>query len=616
MSAIGGGVILALGAIWLGTEAVSAVGTAVGTAVSAMSAATATTATAASVAGTASVSAAPLAGAALAGAAGLVGAALVVGAGVGVCYVAGRGLVASADAIHRRCEEHAARSRAWEQTRRNLYRASLTATAPEVRQAQRHEFESYRRQQQQALARLAATQAWLSAPFGAPESFAMPPIDENMRVAWPEVGQMRIIDNLDVEAQRDRLESRRRAARRTLLTYAPGGTWEGLYDVTPIVNQLARADSELDQGRFIAAGEHLRQAERLLKLMESEAVERWGQRAAALAALQEADEQLRQAAALADEHPELLDQLIPLAEILTTAQQQQDGRDFANAAAMAQAVAQQAAVLVATPHLWRRELLLAQIDALRQEFIGHNASDLVAAHLRQLEAAEALIANDAPTEDALAQAAEMLDHAYAWATELLRRVEYGAAGSFARIQMAAHSSAQLKEMGYTVEWSHPLDAPPLPEETWRLTGRRPAPADPKRDQTFIIDLNVDGNVWFDVTQGYLDKECDDIKVFIQGLQRRGVEGFWEPFYSAEQAAARLREIFAREGYHFYEERNDDGLLYTLVKGVQLAPGARIGWDGEMKSAETDSNYVQSYLERIREEIEAAEHERSQERLRY
>lgn len=546
----------------------------------------------------------------------LVGAALVVGAGVGICYVAGRGLVAGAEAVHRRCHEHIAQSQAWEQTRRNLYRTSQTTGAPEVRLAQRHEFEAYRRQQEQATARLTAVRAWLAAPLGTPEPFAMPPIDEEMRVAWPEAGQMRIIDALDQEAQRDRLASRQRAARRAVLAYAPRGAWEGLYDVASVVNRLARADSELDEGNLIAASEHLHQAERLLKLMEDEAVTRWGQRAEALVALQEANEQLRQATVVADEQPEIIDQLAPLSETLNAAQQHYDRHDFTAAQAAAQTVRRQAVVLAATPQLWRRELLLAEIAALREVIAGHGPSDVATAHLRQLDAAVSLIAGDAPTEAALSQATGIIDHAHAWSTETLRFVERTAAGSFARLHLAAHSATQLEEMGYTVEWSHPADAPPLPEEKWRLTGRRPAPADPLREQTFIIDLTADGHIWFDVTQGYRGKECDDIKTFILGLQRRGVQGFWEPFYNVEQAAGRFREMLAREGYFFYEESTDDGLVYTLVKDGQLVPGARIGWGGQMESALPRDAFVESYLERVRAEIEAAERQQSPARLRY
>lgn len=546
----------------------------------------------------------------------LAGMVLVAGVGVGICYVAGKGLIAGADAVHRRCQEHAAQRRAWDQTRRNLYRASQATAAPEFRPAQRQQFESYRRQQEQALARLTATRAWLTAPLGQPEPFTAPPIDEDMRVAWPEVGQQRVVDVLDVEAQRDRLAARHRAARRAVLAYGRQGAWEGLYDVAPVVNRLAQAETELDDGNLLAAAERLRQAERLLSLMESEAVARWGQRADALTALQEADEQLRRAAAVADEHPEVLDQLASLAEILTTAQEQYGRRDFTAAQAAAQTVGRQGGVLVATPQLWRRELLRAEIDALREEIAGHGPFDAATAQIRQLDAAAALIAGDAPTEAALAQAAEMLDAALTWADDTLRRVETTAAGSLARLHMAAHSATQLEAMHYTVEWSHPLDAPPLPEEKLRLTGRRPAPTDPQREQTFIIDLAADGSVWFDVTQGYRGRECDDIKTFIQGLQNRGVRGFWEPFYSAEQAASRFREMLTREGYIFYEESTDDGLVYTLVKDGQTAPGARIGWDGQIESAVTEDAFVEAYLDRVRAEIEAAERQQGPARLHY
>jgi hypothetical protein len=220
-----------------------------------------------------------------------------------------------------------------------------------------------------------------------------------------------------------------------------------------------------------------------------------------------------------------------------------------------------------------------------------------------------------PSDETLAQATVALDQVNRWADDVLRRVEETVAGVVARMNLAAHAAAEMAAMGYTVEWSHPIDAPPLPEETWRLTGRRPAPADPTRTHTFVIDMAADGHVWFDATQGFRGKECDDILAFIRGLQARGVQGFWEPFYSAEQTAGLFREMLAREGYSFYEESTAEGLVYTLFKGEETVSDVAVGWDGRIKSAAPQAQKIEGYIERVQTEIEKARQQARPQALR-
>lgn len=545
----------------------------------------------------------------------LLGAAAVVGVGVGVCYVAGKGLIAGAEAIHDRCQAHAARRRAWDGTRKNVYRRVQAAGPPERLEQRRQVYEAARQQQAAHIAHLTATRSWLSAPVGEPEAFSLPPLDEDMRAMWPESGELRIVDTLDRELIHDRLDARYRAARRALRAYEPGGLWEGLFAVSTVQLRLASVDESLHQGQLTAAAERLRHAERLVKMMESEAVERWEQRAAALNALQEANALLGQAGQLSTEYPQTIVQLEALHEQLVTAQEAYDRQAFVEAAAQAHVVGQQFQLLASEPQQWEREALLAEIRALREEIVAHGPFPAADAQLNLLAAAEARLAGSLPTAEALAQTAAMLDQANRWADDVLRRIETSAAGTITRMHLAAHAAAELEAMGYMVEWSHALDAPPLPEEKWRLTGRRPAPTDPARTHTFVMDIEADGHVWFDATQGYRGKECDDILTFISGLQARGIEGYWEPFYSLEQTAGLFREMLDREGYSFYEESTPEGLVYTLFRGQETYPGALVHWDGRIESAVPHAGAMEGYIERVRAEIEQAQQRSSPQALR-
>jgi hypothetical protein len=100
------------------------------------------------------------------------------------------------------------------------------------------------------------------------------------------------------------------------------------------------------------------------------------------------------------------------------------------------------------------------------------------------------------------------------------------------------------------------------------------------------------------------------------MQRRGVQGSWEPFYSAERTAGLFREMLSREGYYFYEEGTDDGLIYTLFKGEETFPGAQVDWAGGLESAVPEDQFVQDYVARVRQEIEEAEGRRSLQGLSY
>lgn len=556
-----------------------------------------------------------VAGVEAAGGAVLIGAAAALGVGVAICYMAGVGLVSGAQAIHDRCQAHAARRRAWDDTRKAIYRRAREAGPPERLHPRRQAWEAARQQQAEQIARLAATRSWLSAPLGRPEPFPLPPLDEAMRVEWPEPGELRVISALDQALTRDRLSARHRAARRALSDYEPGGAWEGLFSLDRARDALAKADSALRAEQLSLAAEHLRLAERLVKQMENEAVERWRRRAEALNALQEAAAQLQQAGELTVEYPETVDQLEGLNEIMAAAQKACESGLFVEAEARAQVVRRHGEVLTATPQLWQREMLLGEIAALREEIAGHGSFPAAEAHLQLLDAANARLAGRVPTAEALTHATDLLDQVSDWADQTLRRIETTAAGTVARMHLATHAAAQMEAMGYTVEWSHPTDSPPLPEEKWRLTGRRPAPGDPTRTHTFIMDMGADGHVWFDATEGYRGKECDDILAFIRGLQARGVQGYWEPFYSAEQAAALFREMFSREGYNFYEEATAEGLVYTLFKGAETIPGATIAWDGRMETTRPRDQAIQGYIDRVRAEIEEAHRQQQPEALR-
>lgn len=532
-------------------------------------------------------------------AAAAIGAVVVAGVGVGICYVAGRTLVAGAQAVQQRCADHAARRRAWDRVRDEVNRRSQQLPAPDQRAARLHQARASRRAQSQ-IAGLAALQSWLSDPIGAPEPAPLPSLDEQLQVEWPEPGQTRIVDVLDREAERDRLNARRRAAARRLREYAPGGVWAGLFSaeaVTRLERGVAAARRELEAGRFPFADQQLRPVEQQLALMSATATERWRQRAAALQRLGAAEQRLE--AAPLDDRPELLAQWEALADLLAQAEAEFGQQEFVRAEAAAAVVEAQAGAMADQPAQWRRRLLLAEAQALREEVAAHGSfpdGDRLLAVLDQtigqLSAADPLPA------EVLARAEQTVARANQWANTILQRVEMVAAGAAMRQNLAVHCADQLAAMGYTVESSHAADALLQPDEKWRLVGRRGAPADPARTQQFVIELSADGGMWLDVTQGYKDKECDELKVFVAGLQARGVQGMWSPAYSAEQTAAHLRRLLDEEGYFFYEERGDEGLIYTIMKDGQAQPGLLVPWNGQLTAQE-----LAEAMGRVQREVE-------------
>jgi hypothetical protein len=210
----------------------------------------------------------------------------------------------------------------------------------------------------------------------------------------------------------------------------------------------------------------------------------------------------------------------------------------------------------------------------------------------------------------------ILNQASQSADLILSTIEQEKAGQFMRLNMAALVTGQLEELGYAVDSAHSLDNPPLSQESWRIFGRREVREGEKaREQIFEVVLNHDGTVWFDVTRGYKRQECDDLKLFIQGLQKKGVQGLWEPVYSAEQAAAHFRAMLSQEGYVFFEELSDEGIVITLVKDGHREAGATIAWNGEttgdVKRETTSVPGIEgSYIERLnamrKEEIKRAQ----------
>lgn len=540
-----------------------------------------------------------------------VGAVVVVGLGVGICYMAGRGLIAGTQAVQRRCQEHAANRRACEAMRRAAYQRSRQAL-PAARATR---VGAGRQAAADNLGRLRAIAAWLDEPLGQPEPVRLPSLDEAMRVHWPKTGEVRVVDVLDSEDQRDQLNARRKAAIRHLSEYAPGGVWEGLFPVASIEAALESVRQELDQGRLNFATERLRAVEQRLSLMQREASDCWRARAAALRQLAAAATGIDTLAETGN--PELVTQVEAMAEMLQTAEASYHQLDFVSAEATAAVIARHIETALTDAQQWRRQLYLAEAQALREEIAAHGQFD----QRPEFDGLLATIENDLkdPTlsADGMEQIEAALERANRWADNILKQIETVDAAATARQITALHCAAQLESMGYVVDWSHPVERPPLLEEKWRLVGRRPAPDDAARTQHFIIDLGADGGVWFDVTQGYKDKECDELKAFITGLQDRGFQGFWSPSYNAEQTAEVLRQMFEAEGYYFFEERSDEGLVYTLVKGDQLTSGIKIPWNGQLPATVAQllpADHTVD-MQRENEELEALRSEQRQ-RLHY
>lgn len=509
----------------------------------------------------------------------------IAGVGIGLCYLAGKGLVAGVSAVQRRCEENAAARRACKKARKAVYRASRQTAAKSAaeQQARWQQVGATRQEQERTIGQLAALKTWINAPINPPHIAPLPSMDNELKTTWPEIGEVQVIDQLNRIVRLEQLSEREQIARRLLEDFEAGGPWEKLYPLRSVSEALDAAEQHLVGAEAEPALDKIRMAERYLHQMQTDAANRWAQRAAALRELTAANDQMSKAITLGSEHPELLAQAEALTELLGSAQAEFDRLRFVEAESQAGAVARQAQRLAEMPDRWERDMLLAEAAVLREEIEAHGQFAEAAGYLDILKVTTEQLQSGLLTPQIIAEAENALDQVGDWADQTLRKVETVAAGTMMRQHTAHHVANQLVEMGYDVDWSHEINQPPQPEETWRLLGRRLAPGDSTRQQTFVVELNADGTVWLDATQGYRERECDDLKTFISGLQARGVQGYWEPFYSAEVTAQKFRDIFTEEGYMFYEERSDEGLVITLIKGGEGASTAVARWDGELEA---------------------------------
>lgn len=527
----------------------------------------------------------------------LVGAAILA-AGVGVCVVAGRGLVAGGRAVHQACERHAAERRAWSRARRavethaNVRAGSAVATLPSTAM-----IEAARMQEMEFIRRLRARPARLSQPIGIE---ALEPAEtlDRLKEPAPPLGEGRYTTEMERRQQIDELRALHAAARRVLQNYEAGGNWEGLFDTTEPTALLEESVRLLADGNIASAQTRVNVLQQALRLLHQEAPEAWRRRAEAARDLDALAARLEKLDVLAAQGPALAEAVTGLWATVGEARVAYERLDFTTAAATAASALVFAEQLLALPIGWRRETLGREWQALAAEVAAYGQFDGDEIVHNLLAQAKRRLDDPLAGEADLARVQEMLDQAGDAADQLLAQVEARGAGDVMRENLARLATEQLKEMGYTVE----AERPSQPEQRWQLVGRR-------GEHEFLLHINHDGTLWYDVTRGYKGAECEDAVTFLKGLEAKGVRGFWDSVYSAELALESIREVLGDGGYYFYEESTDDGVVLTAIRpdGTPL-PSATVGWNGAVEYAEqqgptTISADKQSRIRQRRKEAE-------------
>lgn len=545
-----------------------------------------------------------------AAAAGLVAVAAVglAAVGVGVCVVGGtRAVIAGSQAVKQVCREHAAQRQAMAavNARVNRIRKSQKALEAEawqgfLREAAKHHADQalHWKTQLTAMAARPATEGQTAPEFVKPLSSI-------------QMEETRIVDILHRIDRREALNAQRLEANRTLEGFETG-EWRGLFEPNTLkVHRKGLKDvtDYMDNDQLGLADVTLTGIRRDLIRMQQDASQVWVERFNAVTALHEAGDHVAQALQQLSEDHDLYAEAQAMQETYQMARQALDKLNFKSAKAQARSAGFQAQTLMRAKDQPRREHLTETLRLLEDELKPYRDSEQAKPTLAQLTSIKERLANNE-----LDRAESLLEEASQNANALLKQVAETDMPQIVRDRLAQIAAEQLKDMGFTVseeqnDVQYELDIKPnnpflpLSDPQFAATEKRVL-VGTNGEREFQITITAEGAVWCDLTQGYKGNECNEIKDFIAGLERRGVVGLWETQYTFEQAAECLRDVLYASGYEvFYEGPTDDGNGWRVEaqRGSDVRTSI-INWNGQL-SGDPLTPASDTYLNETEIEIE-------------
>lgn len=503
--------------------------------------------------GVGAVSVVPLA--AIGGAA-IVGGAVILAAGVGVCILGaraategGKAVVAGTQAVHRACEEHAAKRRAWNRATRSAQRGTITArTKPEVILQNYNQIKLLRQEEQEFIDRLEQIAGQQELAAVAP--IELQPLPDPLSAGMLNPGDVRYVTAYDNVERKERLDSWRISAQNALKRYQAAGIWQELFNVSQLEDLLAASSANLDADEFSAAESNLRTAHHIIHQFNEQAPKKWRDRYRLSQTFSDISEVLAEIESIFTAHPELAEPAADIWKRVTEAKAAAENYEFAQALIIAQSALKWGQQVMLMPANWRREALRHEYLALEEETASYDEARSEAFQTL-LSRIGRIVDNPESSSEDLQRAEGMLDQAGQIADEWLKAVEQTSTGNLVRSNLTYLATQQLQEMGYTVT----AETPGQETVPWRLTGKR-------NGHSFMVEIGHDGTLWYDVTKGFKGHECgDEIQRFLRGLEEQGVKGYWEPVYSSEYSLELLRKALNDLGFvTVVEEANEDGTV--------------------------------------------------------